>query len=539
MLRFIKKLKSRVNKLNEEDSSLNPNQFITVEEIYHSEKLWIEEIQKDIHTNEHYNSWEKNLGLFTDADGILRCKGRFRYSSLNYDEKHPAIIPRDHRLTSLIVSDAHSKVLHGGVANTLAKVREKFWIIRGRQLVKKAIKNCAICRRFEGVHYKLSPIADLPDFRTDAAPAFTNVGIDFAGPLYVKDKEQSSSKKAYVVLFSCLVSRALHLEVVPDQSVESFLLALRRFIARRGIPKLILSDNAKTFKKSNSILKKLFKSTRIHEFLLEHLITWRFILVKSPWWGGAYERVVKEIKRPLRKILGNASLSMDELTTVIIEIEASLNSRPLTYVSDEDWGEPLTPSHLVVGRKISNLPDYKTHDFEDPGQTSTLISKRMKHLSKLLEHFWRRWQKEYLLGLREQHRLSPRRNIGNFEISVGDVVIIHEEGLPRSRWRLGRICTLIKGKDGHVRGARVTVCTKQGKISEIERPLQKLYPLELSDSDEKTTKSIVDNDGSNEAEADTEVRVRPEVRDRPGGRDRPPRRSAALNADIFRRLANS
>ena len=122
---------------------------------------------------------------------------------------------------------------------------------------------------------------------------------------------------------------------------------------------------------------------------------------------------------------------------------------------------------------------------------------------------------------------------------MGDVVIIHEEGLPRSRWRLGRICTLIKGKDGHVRGARVTVCTKQGKISEIERPLQKLYPLELSDSDEKTTKSIVDNDSSNEAEADTEVRVRPEVRDRPGGRDRPPRRSAALNADIFRRLANS
>ena len=121
VLRFIKKLKSRVNKLNEEDASLNPDQFITVEEIYHSEKLWIEEIQKDIHMNEHYNGWEKNLGLFTDADGILRCKGRFRYSSLNYDEKHPAIIPRDHRLTSLNVSDAHSKVLHGGVANTLAR----------------------------------------------------------------------------------------------------------------------------------------------------------------------------------------------------------------------------------------------------------------------------------------------------------------------------------------------------------------------------------------------------------------------------------
>ena len=164
----------------------------------------------------------------------------------------------------------------------------------------------------------------------------------------------------------------------------------------------------------------------------------------------------------------------------------------------------------------------------------------MKYLSKLLEHFWRRWQKEYLLGLREQHRLSPRRNIRDLKISVGDVVIIHEEGLSRSRWRLGRICTHIKGKDGHISGARVTVCTKQGKISEIERPLQKLYPLELSVSDEKMMeRGIVENDGSDEAESDAEVLDRHEVRDRPGGRDRPPRRSAALNADIFRRLANS
>ena len=503
-----------------------------MEEIYHAEKLWIEEIQKEILSNQHFNSWEKNLGLFTDSDGILRCKGRFGYSTMNYDEKYPAIIPRDNQLTSLIVSHSHSTVLHGGVADTLAKVREKFWIIKGRQLVKKTIKRCAICRRFEGVHYKLSPISDLPNFRTDAAPAFHNIGIDFAGPLYVKDREQNSSRKTYIVLFSCLVSRALHLEVVPDQSVESFLLALRRFIARRGIPKLILSDNAKTFKKSNSILKKLFKSTRIHEFLLEHLVIWRFILAKSPWWAGAYERVVKEIKRPLRKILRNASLSMDELATVVTEIEVSLNSRPLTYLSDEDWGEPLTPSHLVFGRKISSLPDFDSRDFEDPGQTSTLISKRMKYLSKLLEHFWRRWQKEYLLGLREQHRLSPRRNMGDLEITVGDVVIIHEECLPRSRWRLGRIISLIKGKDGHVRGARVTVITKQGKISEIERPLQKLYPLELSHSDEKTT-SNVDNESPGEADTDKEVR------DRPGGRDRPPRRLAALNAEMIRRLGNS
>ena len=157
MLRFIKKLQSRVNKRNE-NSSLNPDQFITVEEIYHSEKLWIEEIQKEIYTNEHYNNWEKNLGLFSDSDGILRCKGRFRYSSLNYDEKHPAIIPRGHRLTSLIASDAHSKVLHGGVANKLAKVIEKFWIIRGRQLVKKTIKTALFVEDFRGFIISCPPL---------------------------------------------------------------------------------------------------------------------------------------------------------------------------------------------------------------------------------------------------------------------------------------------------------------------------------------------------------------------------------------------
>ena len=158
---------------------------------------------------------------------------------------------------------------------------------------------------------------------------------------------------------------------------------------------------------------------------------------------GKIVEVGKSLEPTKRSVLKTAAEVFDPLGVISpTTLKAKLLFQELCLLKlswDDDWGGPLTPSHLVVGRKISNLPDYKTHDFEDLGQTSTLISKRMKYLSKLLEHFWHRWQKEYLLGLRAQHRLSPRRNIGDVEISVGDVVIFHEEGLPRPRWRLGRI----------------------------------------------------------------------------------------------------
>ena len=252
-----------------------------------------------------------------------------------------------------------------------------------------------------------------------------------------------------------------------------------------------------------------------------------------------YERIVREVKRPLRKILRNACLTMDELTTIVIEIEATLNSRPLTYISEDDSGEPLTPSHLVLGRRVLNLPDIPDCRLVDNSNSHSLFSRRMKHIGELLQHFWKRWRNEYLRGLREYHRNSFSRKVGDNFITVGDVVIIHDENLPRSRWKMGKVLSLIAGKDGFVRGAKLKVISNKGIPNVVERPLQKLFPLEVSEAKDQTAneRQVKDVEGS---EDKGQVRPRSRLESQECGRpDRPPRRHAALDADLLRTLRSS
>jgi len=198
-------------------------------------------------------------------------------------------------------------------------------------------------------------------------------------------------REAYIASFACCTIRACHLELVPELSADTFLLCFRRFMAWRGVRKLFNSDNAETFKTGNSSIQKLTNSPKLQTVLTEFRITWRFNLSLSPWQGGHYERMVKEIKRCLRKTLGKAFLSFDELHTVIVEIENVLNSRPLIYYSDEDWEEPLTPSHLLHWRRILSLPDVESSSVANLKLRNSVVTRRMKHLSTLLSRYWNQW----------------------------------------------------------------------------------------------------------------------------------------------------
>ncbi|GFT00096.1 integrase catalytic domain-containing protein [Trichonephila clavipes] len=197
--------------------------------------------------------------------------------------------------------------------------------------------------------------APLPALRVEQSAPFSVVGIDFGGPLYTKDEN-----KHYIVLFTCAVTRALHLELVNNLTTETFLLALRRFISRRGLCSKILTDNAKTFKKSELELKNLWKiisDPTVKAFYASHKIYWQFIIERAPWWGGFYERLIRTVKLALQKTVGRATLFRDELETLLIEIEGVLNSRPLTYIFSEfNEPEPLTPSHMILGRRVNSLP---------------------------------------------------------------------------------------------------------------------------------------------------------------------------------------
>ena len=208
--------------------------------------------------------------------------------------------------------------------------------------MQRLLRSCVLCRRFEGHPYR-----PLPPFRMNEAPPFSYTGIDFAGPLYLK--ESSTSPKVWICLFTCCVTRAVHLDLVMDLSTPSFICCLKKFVARRGLPTRIVSDNGKTFKTAAKVLRQIIISDDIQQHVHGLGIQWKFNLPKAPWWGGIFERLIRSTKRCLCKIIGKAKFTYDELLTAVIEVEGVLNSRPLTYVSTTDLEEPLTPSHLLTG----------------------------------------------------------------------------------------------------------------------------------------------------------------------------------------------
>ena len=196
----------------------------------------------------------------------------------------------------------------------------------------------------------------------------------------------------------------MHLDIVSDMSIEIFIRCLKRFATRRGVPQGFISDDGKMFKAASRFLKSVFKDDTVHDHLAEKGCEWTFNVEQAPWWGGAFECMVQSTKWCLIKMVGQASLTHDELVTAVTEIESIVNSRPLSYVSAEDTEEPLTPSHLMIGCRVLNLLDHLSH-LCDPGDEdfnvdSTQLTRRLKHLSNTLNHFWKCWS-EYLAELRE------------------------------------------------------------------------------------------------------------------------------------------
>ena len=494
------------SRLNQDETACSKRSGrLSKEELVEAESKWLKTTQADLQRQGNFQQLKNDLGLF-ESEGVLRCVGRLVNSDLDFDARRPIILPRDHAYTTMVISDCHERVIHGGVRATLAEVRSKYWIPKGRQCVKKILSKCAICKRHEGQADSTLQTAALPDFCVRQAPAFSKVGVDFAGPLYVK-ATAGGIRKVYIALFSCCVTGTIHLELVEDLTAEAFRRALRRFAARRGTPTLIVSDNAKTFQATEKALINLFKHPDVACELDRKRIEWRFNLERAPCWGGFFERMVGSVKACLRKVLGNARLSFDELLTVLVEVEGTLNSRPLTYEYSEAGYEVLTPSHLIYGRRIQSLPDEIA---EEPEENESVCYERFRYLTERLAHFWKRWRNEYLVNLREFHRTTSGRVVK--QVQVGDVVTVFEENKKRGEWKLAVVESLITGQDRVVRGANVRVIAK-GKPVRMARPVQKLYPIEVRSA-------IKGRD---------QARIRP-VRDRATAERRNPSRSAALDS---------
>ena len=350
------------------------SQTLSTNEILEAERVWIRHAQS---AHQATVNQKRQLGIQVDEQNIQICHGRFDIPAT----EQPIYLPKQDSLVPLIIADAHRRALHMGVASTLAEVRGRYWIPNGRQMVKKIVHNCQHCRRYRVKAMKAPETAALPAFRISQGYPFQSTGVDFAGPIYYKRGKKE--RKSYITLFTCATSRAVHLELVEDMTAATFRRSLKNLITRRGTPEMIVSDNAKTFQSTAKWLKSIRKDNKTQSLLNDLGITWRFNLSRSPWWGGFFERMVGLVKNSAKKSMGRAKLTFPELTELMLDVEFALNNRPLTYQGDDLEMEPLTPNHLIHGRRLKPFDTGAIISDEE----TTPAKKRLRYLNRMKEHY--------------------------------------------------------------------------------------------------------------------------------------------------------
>lgn len=399
-------------------------------------------------------------------DDLLCVGGRLRHAPIEQEQRHPVILPKKHHVVDLIVRHYHLLSGHSGQEYVLSLIRKSYWIIKGRVAVRRVVNRCFSCRRRQAP-FKTQKMADLPADRvTPNKPPFSFVGVDCFGPFWVK--RARSQVKRYGVLYTCLATRAIHLEVAQSMDTDSFLNSMRRFIARRGVPEVMRSDNGSNFVGGCKELREAisgWNKSQIHEFLLQRNVKWLFNPPSGSHFGGVWERCIRTVRKILVALMKEQPLDDEGLTTLMCEVESIVNGRPITKSSDDPSdSEALTPSHLLLLRSGPRLP---------PGvfrKEDGYSRRRWRQVQYLADVFWRRWIREYLPQLQERQKWTyPSRNF-----AVDDIVLVVDDRVPRSSWPLGRIISVRKNStDEHVRS--VTVKTR---TSQYDRPVDKIVLLE-------------------------------------------------------------
>ena len=266
-----------------------------------------------------------------DKDHLIRCGGRIHNAPLSELARFPYLLPPKHQFTNLEILQIHTNQYHSGVNSTLTVIRQRIWIPSGRQRVHSILQKCVTCRKTTGKSYAIPDPPPLLKCHVNKTEPFEVTGVDFNGTLYVRNGEME--QKVYICLFTCAVSRAIHLEIVMDLSMERFLYAFRRFDSRRSTPRLMLSGNASTYQAAAEELQNLLSSAALAENLSRRGIEWRFIPKRAPWFCGFWERLIALTKAALKKTLGQTHATLESLRTIVVKVEAILNNRPLTHVS--------------------------------------------------------------------------------------------------------------------------------------------------------------------------------------------------------------
>ncbi|XP_072403248.1 uncharacterized protein [Diabrotica undecimpunctata] len=412
-----------------------------------------------------------SLNVFLDDKEMLRVGGRLKHAHVPFDQKYPLLLPSKHHIVQLMLKREHIRLCHSGAQTTLSNFRLKYWPLNGLRTIKKIIHSCITCFRFRAQPAS-QLMADLPKERLVVSHPFTNVGTDFGGPFFIKSSRlrKAPVTKCYIAIFVCMVTRAVHIELVSGLSTEAFILTLKRFISRRGNPKIIYSDNASNFfgaknqlKEFSTFLKNKETSNSIQNFLAASEISWKFIPPRSPHHGGLWEAAIKSTKYHIFRLIGNSQLTFEEFSTVLAQIEAVLNSRPLCSLSNDPSDlSCLTPGHFLIGKPLTSFPE---RDVSDISENRLSIWQRSTKIQQL---FWKRWTVDYLNRLQNRPKWTSTKE----NLQLNDLVLLKDENNPPLKWPLARVIEVFPGSNKRVRVVKVQ--TKDGIFT---RSIAKLCPL--------------------------------------------------------------
>ena len=449
---------------------------VTCSEMRDAELCVLRYVQSSVYANEIRDlkadgKVKKSSSLYSlspvlDNDLIV-IGSRLSNAPISHRSKAPIILPSDHKISNMIVSEYHG-YCHLGTEWVLSRLRMRYWIIKARSLIKRTKHRCAICKRLYAAPM-LQKMAELPIQRCqpDFVP-FAFVGVDIFGPFYVTVGRASA--KRYGCVYSCFNSRAIHIEKVDDLSTDAFINGFVRFVARRGQPRYVRSDNGTNLVGAYNELARSFKQLsrdKIIQAARRRDIEWVFNPPLASHHGGSWERMIRTIRRVLYAILhSSVRLSDDVLNTVFCEAENIVNSRPMTKVSDDATdSEPLTPNHLLMLKGNFSYPWTNVKD-------GNMYQRKWRHVQYFANLFWKRWVREYLPELhRRQKWLNEMPNVRK-----DDVVLIMDENSPRGSWPLARVNDVITGRDGLVRSVKL-----ETKSTKLVRPITKIVSLECRD----------------------------------------------------------
>ncbi|XP_063384617.1 uncharacterized protein LOC134670736 isoform X1 [Cydia fagiglandana] len=402
------------------------------------------------------------LNPFLDNMHLMRVGGRLQHADVPYATKHPIILPKGCKLVHYLIEKEHRVLLHAGAKLVLSDLSLRYHIINGIREVKCVINKCIICFKLKAKNAE-QLMGSLPYDRITPCRVFEKTGMDFGGPYNIKmlRVRKPVIRKAYILLFVCFTTKALHIELVSDLTTECFMNALKRFIARRNKPNIIYCDNASTYKGAQNKLNELYKlqsatdhKNAVELFAADQGISFKFIPSYSPVFGSLWEAGIKSVKYHLKRVVGETVLTYEELNSVIVQIEGICNSRPMTALPTTDVNETpyLSPAHFLTGAPLTTYPE------KDCTKGPVSLTKFWEQCNRMVQNFWKQWHKQYLVQL--QNRPKWRKDCKNIEVDT--LVIVKDDNVTPLRWPMARVVEVYPGVDGKVRA--LSIRTIKGSI---------------------------------------------------------------------------